>query len=38
MLMQKAKKSEEITKNKINENKDLIKETEEKLKKTFKSD
>ena len=36
--MQKAKKAEEITKNKINENKDLIKETEDKIKKTLKSD
>ena len=37
-LMQKAKKAEEITKNKINENKDLIKETEDKIKKTLKSE
>jgi len=38
MFMQKAKKAEEITKNKINENKDLIKETEDKIKKTLKSE
>ena len=37
MFMQKVKKLC-ITKNKINENKDLIKETEEKIKKTLKSD